>query len=81
MPAVGDSVVDLARTPAVRSALEWFRKERAWINEQHLKVCRVAAPTFLAEKRAAYLEERFRELGRHDRILAILVVCVINHRT
>lgn len=57
------SVVDLARSLAVRSALEWFRKERTWINDQHLRVCRVAAPTFLEDKRAAYLQERFRELG------------------
>ncbi len=63
MPLVGESVSDLARAPHVRSALEWFRKERAWINDQHLKVCRVPAPTFLEEKRAAYMQERFRELG------------------
>ncbi len=63
MPPVVDSVADLAKTPTVRAALEWFRKERAWINDQHLKICRVAAPTFLEEKRAAYIEERFRELG------------------
>jgi acetylornithine deacetylase/succinyl-diaminopimelate desuccinylase-like protein len=61
--AANDSVADLARVPTVRSALEWFRKERAWINDQHLKVCRVAAPTFLEEKRAAYMQERFRDLG------------------
>ena len=34
-----------------------------WINEQHLKLCRDAAPTFLEEKRAQYMLERFRELG------------------
>ncbi len=58
-----ESVAGLARAAGVREALEWFRKERAWINEQHLKICRVAAPTFLEEKRAAYIQERFREFG------------------
>lgn len=63
MPPVADSIADLARIPAVRGALEWFRKERAWLNDQHLKLCRVAAPTFLEEKRANYMLERFQELG------------------
>ena len=58
-----ESVAGLTRAPGVREALDWFRKERAWINEQHLKICRVAAPTFLEEKRAAYVQERFREFG------------------
>ncbi len=62
-PVVSDTVADLARAPSVRAALEWFRKERAWINDQHLKICRVAAPTFLEEKRADYLRERFRDQG------------------
>jgi tripeptide aminopeptidase len=61
-------VAELARQPDIRVALEWFRRERAWINEQHLKLCRVAAPTFFEEKRAAYLEARFRELGWVTRI-------------
>lgn len=63
MPLAVDSVADLARSAALRSALEWFRKERAWINDQHLRLCRVPAPTFLEERRAQYLLERFRELG------------------
>lgn len=63
MSPVADSVADLARSPVVRSALEWFRKERAWLNDQHLKLCRVAAPTFLEEKRANYMLDRLRESG------------------
>ncbi len=63
MPALAESVSDLARTPGVRACLEWFRKERAWINEQHLKMCRIAAPTFLEQKRAEWMAEKFRTLG------------------
>ncbi|MEO8100830.1 MAG: M20/M25/M40 family metallo-hydrolase [Acidobacteriota bacterium] len=63
-----DSVAEVARTPAIRAALEWFRKERAWINEQHLKLCRVPALTFLEEKRASYIMEQFRDLGWEARL-------------
>lgn len=63
MVAPADAAADLARTPTLRAALDWFRKERAWINDQHLKLIRVPAPTFLEEKRGQYMLERFRELG------------------
>ncbi len=44
-------------------ALDWFRRERGWINEHHLKLCRVPAPTFFEQKRAEWMAERFRSLG------------------
>jgi hypothetical protein len=56
-------VADLAASPRVKPCLEWFRKERAWINEQHLKLCRIPAPTFLEKERAEWFAERFRSLG------------------
>lgn len=68
MPLVAGSVADLARTPEIRAALDWFRRERAWINEQHLKLCRIPAPTFLEQKRAEWMTERFRELGWEARV-------------
>jgi tripeptide aminopeptidase len=68
MPLVAGSVADLARSPELRVALEWFRRERAWINEQHLKLCRVPAPTFLEQKRAEWMAERFRGLGWESRL-------------
>ena len=48
--------------------LEWFRRERNWINEQHLKLCRIPAPTFFEEKRAAWMAERFQALGWEARL-------------
>jgi acetylornithine deacetylase/succinyl-diaminopimelate desuccinylase-like protein len=63
MPAIAASVSDLARSAKVRACLEWFRNERGWINEQHLKLCRIPAPTFFEGKRAEYMAERFRSLG------------------
>ena len=43
--------------------MEWFRRERAWINEQHLQLSRIAAPTFLEQKRAEWMVAQFRALG------------------
>jgi acetylornithine deacetylase/succinyl-diaminopimelate desuccinylase-like protein len=63
MPLLVQSVAELAASPNVRACLEWFRRERAWINEQHLKLCRIAAPTFFEQKRAEWMAERFRSLG------------------
>ena len=68
MPALAESVSELVRSAGVRACLEWFRKERAWINEQHLKLCRIPAPTFLEQKRAEYMAERFRSLGWESKL-------------
>jgi acetylornithine deacetylase/succinyl-diaminopimelate desuccinylase-like protein len=62
MPALAESVSSLARTAKMRACLEWFRKERVWINEQHLRLCRIPAPTFLEQKRAEWMVEQFRSL-------------------
>jgi tripeptide aminopeptidase len=63
MPLLAQSVTGLAASAGVRACLEWFRRERSWITEQHLKLCRVAAPTFFEQKRAEWMAERFRSLG------------------
>jgi acetylornithine deacetylase/succinyl-diaminopimelate desuccinylase-like protein len=53
----------VAESSAGRACLEWFRRERNWINEQHIKLCRIPAPTFFEEKRALWMAEQFRGLG------------------
>jgi acetylornithine deacetylase/succinyl-diaminopimelate desuccinylase-like protein len=68
MPALAESVSDLARSESVRVCLDWFRKERAWINEQHLKLCRIPAPTFFEQKRAEWFADRFRAIGWESKI-------------
>jgi len=55
-------------SPAGRVCLEWFRRERNWINEQHLKLCRIPAPTFFEEKRAIWMAEQFQGLGWEARL-------------
>lgn len=52
----------------MRAALEWFRRERAWIQDQHLKLCRIPAATFFEQKRAEWIAARFRALDWDARI-------------
>src|SRR6266852_6023778 len=68
MLLVAESVTELSRTPAMRACMDWFRRERAWINEQHLKLCRIAAPTFFEQQRAEWMVEQFRTLGCEARL-------------
>jgi tripeptide aminopeptidase len=63
MPLLTRSVAEIAETPGVRACVDWFRRERAWINDQHLKLCRVPAPTFFEQKRAEWMAEKFKSLG------------------
>jgi acetylornithine deacetylase/succinyl-diaminopimelate desuccinylase-like protein len=62
-PAVERAVANLSSTRGVRDCLAWLHRNRHWINEQQLEVCRVPAPTFLEEKRAAWMCDQLRRLG------------------
>jgi tripeptide aminopeptidase len=57
------SVADLAQQCGVRECLQWFTREKQWINERHLELCRIPAPTFREQERAGWFVERFRALG------------------
>ena len=57
------SIAELAQSSGVRECLQWVVREKQWINEQHLQVCRIAAPTFLEGKRADWMITQFRALG------------------
>jgi tripeptide aminopeptidase len=48
---------------AVRDCMQWFWRERNWISERHLQLCRIAAPTFFEQKRAEWMSTQFRALG------------------
>lgn len=56
-------MAELAEAPAVRECLQWFTREKHWIQEQHLEVCRIPAPTFFEQRRAEWMAARFRNLG------------------
>jgi tripeptide aminopeptidase len=63
MPSAAELLATLLKQPEVCIALEWFRKERTWITEQHLALCRIPAPTFFEQQRAEWIVERFKTLG------------------
>lgn len=56
-------VAELASTQAVRQAQQFFQKNRQWITEQQIQLCRIAAPTFFEEKRAEHMAAQFRSFG------------------
>lgn len=63
-----DLTADLAASDGLRQSLRFFARERAWINAQHLELCRIPAPTFFEQKRAAWMLEQFRGMGADAKI-------------
>jgi tripeptide aminopeptidase len=61
-------VAELAAAPGIRECLQWFSREKQWINEQHVALCRIPAPTFLEQKRAEWMVAQFSALGCDSRI-------------
>jgi len=62
------SVAEMAQWPISRECSQWFVRERHWINEQHLQLCRIGAPTFLEGKRAEWMIQQFRAIGCDARL-------------
>jgi tripeptide aminopeptidase len=62
------AVGELAERPGIREALQWFTREKLWVNDIHLQLCRVPAPTFLEQQRAEWMASNFRALGWHTGI-------------
>jgi tripeptide aminopeptidase len=56
-------MAQLAESAPLVQAQRWFIKERQWMNEQHVVLCRIPAPTFFEERRAAWLAEQLRGFG------------------
>ena len=56
---------ELAGRPGIREALQWFTREKQWVNDIHLQLCRVPAPTFLEQERAEWMASQFRSIGWH----------------
>jgi acetylornithine deacetylase/succinyl-diaminopimelate desuccinylase-like protein len=61
--AAGIPISAWAEHRGVRECLQWFTREKPWINEAHLQLCRIPAPTFMEQERAAWFLERFRSFG------------------
>jgi acetylornithine deacetylase/succinyl-diaminopimelate desuccinylase-like protein len=56
---------EVADSAGVREALRWFTREKQWVNEIHLQLCRVPAPTFLEQARAEWFAAQMRQIGWH----------------
>jgi acetylornithine deacetylase/succinyl-diaminopimelate desuccinylase-like protein len=61
--ATASAVAELAESRGLRDCLQWFTREKQWINDRHLELCRIPAPTFLEQKRAEWMAGQFRQLG------------------
>ncbi len=61
-------VAHLAGQPGLFEAQRWFSRERSWINDRHLQLCRVAAPTFLEQKRAEWFCNQLKAIGWDARL-------------
>jgi tripeptide aminopeptidase len=59
-------VARLAASPEVRSAYNWFRTQEPQFLHWQMEMARIAAPPFGESARAAWLAERFREVGLDD---------------
>lgn len=59
---------ELASAKGVKECLQFFAREKKWIDEQHLALCRIPAATFLEEKRAEWMASQFRLLGYESKI-------------
>jgi len=61
--SMGMNIGELAEQRGVRECMQWFTREKQWINEAHLQLCRVPAPTFLEQDRAQWFLEQLRAAG------------------
>lgn len=61
--AAGMNIGEVAEHRGVRDCLQFFTREKQWINEIHLQLARIPAPTLLERERAAWFQEQFRALG------------------
>jgi acetylornithine deacetylase/succinyl-diaminopimelate desuccinylase-like protein len=57
------AVSELAQSRQIREALQFLTREKQWITDTQLQLCRIPAPTFLEHERAAWMLSQFRELG------------------
>ena len=61
-------IAQLAEQPTLSEPQRWFARQRTWINDLHLQLCRIAAPTFFEQQRAQWFRVAFHELGWQARL-------------
>ena len=61
-------IAQLAEQSGLFNAQRWFTRERSWINDQQLQLCRIPAPTFFEQQRAEWFRDRLSLLGWDARL-------------
>jgi acetylornithine deacetylase/succinyl-diaminopimelate desuccinylase-like protein len=61
-------IAQLADKHALLAGQRWITRERAWITEQQLQLCRIGAPTFFEEKRAIWFRGQLEAFGWDTRL-------------
>ena len=61
-------LASVAALDSVRRACTQAARDQAWLNRQHLELCRIPAPTFQEGERARHLRRVFAGLGHTPRI-------------
>ncbi len=56
-------IAQLAAQAPLFNAQRWFARERGWISEQQLQLCRIPAPTFFEQQRAEWFRAQLQSLG------------------
>lgn len=57
------AVETMAASRGVKETVQHLHRDKQWVNEKHLEVCRIAAPTFQEQKRAEWMLGAFRTMG------------------
>ena len=68
VPADPRRIAQLAGQTGLFHAQRWFARERAWITDQQLQLCRIPAATFFEQQRAEWFRARLNSLGWDARI-------------
>lgn len=62
-PLTAATINEACESRGARECLQWFTREKQWINDAHVQLCRVPAPTFLEQQRAEWMVTQLRGFG------------------
>ncbi len=65
---VSAELAEILGSRPVHDCMQWFQREKKWVNERHLELCRIAAPTFFEQKRAEWMADQLAGLGWESQI-------------
>jgi acetylornithine deacetylase/succinyl-diaminopimelate desuccinylase-like protein len=63
LSTAADPLAGLVERAGVAAALGFFARERRWIDDRHIELCRIPAPTFFEQARAQWMAAQLNQLG------------------